>query len=56
METKYKELAETSIFEKRVKDQEIENYKTQLAVANESIDKLGRLDKFDFINKLIIDT
>ena len=39
---KYKELMETTIFERRLLEQEIENGKYQMKFANESIEQLGK--------------
>jgi len=39
---KYKELTETTHFERRLLEQEIENAKYQMKFANETIEKLGK--------------
>jgi hypothetical protein len=42
LEMKYKELTETTHFERRLLEQEIENAKYQMKFANETIEKLGK--------------
>ena len=42
LETKLKELIETTSFEKKLLEQEIENSKSQLSFSNETVEQLGK--------------
>jgi len=56
---KYKELTETTHFERRLLEQEIENAKYQMKFANETIEKLGKFMHHRFKkmeNSFIADT
>jgi hypothetical protein len=45
LETKFKELNDLALFEKKLLEQEIESLKAQLTFANETINSLGMFFK-----------
>ena len=52
LETKLKELIETTSFEKKLLEQEIENSKSQLSFSNETVEQLGKKTWFNLIGYL----